>query len=84
MSLYRTKEIYSSIFTASWQTIQAFAKDSQYLGAKTAMVAILHTWGQQLWRHPHLHCIVPGGGITPSGKWKNVNTKESTFSLSGH
>lgn len=69
------KEIYSSIFTASWQTIQAFASDPQYLGAKTAMVAILHTWGQQLWRHPHLHCIVPGGGITPSGKWKSCKNK---------
>lgn len=36
---------------------------------------MLHTWGQQLWLHPHLHCIVPGGGITPSGKWKNCKYK---------
>jgi hypothetical protein len=39
------------------------------------MVAILHTWGQNLSLHPHLHCIVPGGGITPSGKWKAVKGK---------
>jgi hypothetical protein len=39
------------------------------------MVAILHTWGQQLWLHPHVHCIVPGGGITPSEKWKYCKHK---------
>ena len=64
------KEVYKALFSASWQTIKVFAADPKYLGAKTGMVAILHTWGQQLWRHPHVHCIVPGGGITPSGKWK--------------
>lgn len=70
------KEIYNSLFVASWQTIQEFASNPKYLGAKTAMVAVLHTWGQQLWLHPHLHCIVPGGGITPSGKWKNCKYKD--------
>jgi len=39
------------------------------------MVAVLHTWGQQLWLHPHLHCIVPGGGITKGGKWKQAKNK---------
>lgn len=70
------KDVYSSLFTASWQTIQAFASDHKYLGAKTGMVAILHTWGQQLWLHPHVHCIVPGGGITPSGKWKPAKYRD--------
>lgn len=65
------KEVYNSLFAASWQTIQAFAADPKFLGAKTGMVAVLHTWGQQLWLHPHVHCIVPGGGITKAGKWKN-------------
>ncbi len=69
------KELYCSLFTAAWQTIKTFAADHKYLGAKTAMVAVLHTWGQQLWLHPHLHCIVPGGGITPSGKWKSCKYK---------
>lgn len=68
-------EVYNSLFTASWQTIQEFAADSKYLGAKTGMVAVLHTWGQQLWLHPHVHCIVPGGGITPNGKWKSCKYK---------
>ena len=70
------KEVYNSLFIASWQTIQSFAADPKYLGAKTGMVAVLHTWGQQLWLHPHLHCIVPGGGITQNGKWKNCTYKD--------
>lgn len=64
------KEVYNSLFEASWKTIQIFAADPKYLGAKPGMVAILHTWGQQLWLHPHLHCIVPAGGINPADKWK--------------
>jgi hypothetical protein len=64
------KQVYSALFAASWHTIRAFAEDPKYLGAKTGMVAVLHSWGQQLWLHPHLHCIVPGGGLTPSQKWK--------------
>ena len=38
------------------------------------MIAILHTWGQQLSLHPHLHCIVPGGGLSKSGKWKTAKS----------
>ena len=69
------KEIYNALCSAAWQTIQTFADDPKYLGAKTGMVSILHTWGQQLWLHPHVHCIVPGGGITPSNKWKHCKYK---------
>jgi len=65
------KQLYTALFSASWQTIQTFAADPKYLGAKTGMISLLHTWGQQLWLHPHVHCIVPGGGLTTSGKWKN-------------
>ena len=67
------KVVYGSLFKASWATIKSFASDPKYLGAKTGMVAILHTWGQQLWLHPHLHCIVPGGGITKASKWKKAS-----------
>lgn len=66
------KIIYSSLLKSSWLTIKAFGEDSRYLGAKMGMVSILHTWGQQLWLHPHVHCIVPAGGITKSGKWKQT------------
>jgi len=63
------KEFYNALFRASWLTIQTFANDKKHLGAKTSMTAVLHTWGQQLLLHPHLHCIVPGGGINKKGKW---------------
>ena len=41
---------------------------------KTCSFAVLHTWGQQLSLHPHLHCIVPGGGVTKNGEWQNCRT----------
>ncbi len=67
--------LYNLLFKAAWETIAAFAANPKFLGAKTGMIAILHTWGQNLWLHPHLHCIVPGGGITAGDKWKNVKGK---------
>ncbi len=63
------KQIYTALFRASWQTIDTFARDPKHIGAKTGMTSVLHTWGQQLSLHPHLHCIVPCGGINPQGKW---------------
>lgn len=63
------KQVYNALFRASWQTIATFAKDPKHIGAKTGMTSVLHTWGQQLGLHPHLHCIVPGGGLNPQGKW---------------
>lgn len=63
------KEVYNALFRASWQTIKQFSADNEHIGAKTGMTAILHTWGQQLSLHPHLHCIVPGGGIDKDGNW---------------
>ena len=70
------KELYNALFYAAWNTIKTLSKDPKHIGAKTGMTAVLHTWGQQLWLHPHLHCIVPGGGITQQGKWKNVKYKD--------
>jgi hypothetical protein len=73
---FHAKAVYPSLFAASWSTVQSFATDNKYLGAKTGMISILHTWGQQLWLHPHVHCIVPGGGITLVGKWKMAKHKD--------
>lgn len=67
--------IYPMLFRCAWQTISAFAADLKFLGARTGIVAILHTWGQNLSLHPHIHCIVPSGGITAAGKWKNGRGK---------
>src|SRR5581483_6956393 len=46
------------------------AADPRHLGARIGFLAVLHTWGQNLSLHPHLHCVVPGGGLSPDGtKW---------------
>lgn len=55
------------LFLSSWQTLCAFARNQ---GVQTGMVALLHTWGSNLTFHPHLHCIVPAGGVTDKGEWK--------------
>lgn len=75
LALHKPKEVYNALFRAAWQTISQFSKDHKHLGAQTGMTAVLHTWGQNLSLHPHLHCIVPGGGITPRGKWKKARNR---------
>lgn len=67
--------LYASLFNAAWDTIQTFSKDEKHLGASTGMISILHTWGQQLTLHPHLHCIIPAGGLNKQNKWKQCKTK---------
>jgi hypothetical protein len=67
--------MYASLFDAAWNTINTFAQDPKHLGATTGMISILHTWGQQLTLHPHLHCIIPAGGLTKDGKWRNCKVK---------
>lgn len=71
IALYEPATAYGLLFNAAWSTIQSFAADAKYLGAQTGMISILHTWGQTLSLHPHLHCIIPGGGITKAGYWKS-------------
>lgn len=71
LCLHHPKELYNILFHASKETIMQFGNDQKHLGAKTGLISVLHTWGQQLWLHPHVHCIVPGGGITEAGHWKN-------------
>ena len=71
--------LYKLLFEASAQTLRSFAKDEKYLGARPGIIAVLHTWGQQLSYHPHLHCIVSGGGITGEGKWKEATKNEGRF-----
>jgi hypothetical protein len=71
-ALQYPRELYAILFKAAWQTIDAFSKDKKWVGAKMGMIAILHTWGQTLSLHPHLHCIVPGGGVNEQEKWKTA------------
>lgn len=59
--------LYNLLFVASWQTLYQLCGQTQWLGAQPGMIAVLHTWGQNLSLHPHVHCIVPGGGLAPDG-----------------
>jgi hypothetical protein len=62
--------VYAILFRAAAEALRSVAADSRYLGAEIGAVALLHTWGQALHHHPHLHCIVPGGGISPDqSRW---------------
>src|SRR3954452_14610775 len=56
--------VYAILFRAAAEALRSVVADPRYLGAEIGAVAVLHTWGQALHHHPHLHCIVPGGGIS--------------------
>jgi hypothetical protein len=60
--------IYDILFRAASETLRTIAADPVHLGAEIGFLAVLHTWGQNLMHHPHLHCLVPGGGIAPNGE----------------
>jgi transposase len=65
---YQNKaKVYGLLFTAAAQTLTTIAADPKHLGADIGLTAVLHTWGQSLDHHPHVHCIVPGGGVSPDG-----------------
>jgi Putative transposase/Transposase zinc-binding domain len=62
--------VYDILFRAAAETLRTIAADPAHLGAEIGFLAVLHTWGQNLLHHPHLHCLVPGGGIAPDGsRW---------------
>lgn len=67
LAMHQPKLVYDTLFAGAWQTLQAFGVQQQM---QMGMIAILHTWGQQLSLHPHLHCIVPGGGVMKNGQFK--------------
>ncbi len=71
--------LYRLLFTASSQTLLLFSKDEKYLGAQPGIISVLHTWGQQLSFHPHIHSIISGGGITGAGNWKEASRKGGRF-----
>jgi hypothetical protein len=62
--------VYTLLFKAAAETLRTIAADPKHLGAEIGLVAVLHTWGQALLHHPHLHCVVPGGGPSLDGlRW---------------
>jgi hypothetical protein len=64
--------IYRLLFRCAWSTLKRFGRDPKRLGGQLGMSAVLHTWGQTLIQHVHLHCLVPGGVITDDGGWKTA------------
>ena len=76
---YQNKaKVYGLLFTAAAETLTTIAADPKHLGADIGVTAVLHTWGQNLDHHPHVHCIVPGGGISPGGeRW--VSSRRNFF-----
>jgi hypothetical protein len=65
LALQNPREFYDLLFTASAQTLLEVAADPRHLGAEIGAISILHTWGQNLLLHPHVHCVIPAGGISP-------------------
>jgi len=65
IAFYNKETVYGILFRATSETLLTIARDPNHLGAEIGFFAILHTWGQNLLHHPHLHCVVPGGGLSP-------------------
>jgi hypothetical protein len=76
IALQNKEIVYGILFRAASETLRTIAADPKHLGAQIGFFAVLHTWGQALFHHPHLHCVVPGGGISPDGtRWISCRRK---------
>lgn len=76
IALRNQKEIYQILFKAASETLLELGRNPKYIGAQLGITTLLHTWGQNLMFHPHLHCIVPSGGLTLDGtRWINSRKK---------
>jgi len=79
LMLGNRKAMFNLLFDAASYTLLKFAGDEKYLDAQPGITAVLHTWGQQLSFHPHLHCIVSGGGIDKNKQWKEAVKAKHKF-----
>ena len=71
LTLQNPRVMYTLLFQAVAETLLTVARDPHHLGAESGFLAVLHTWGQTLHHHPHLHCVVPGGGLSLDGtQWR--------------
>jgi len=76
LALQNKRVLYAILFRAAADTLKEIAVDQKHLGAEIGFLMVLHTWGQNLMHHPHVHCVLPGGGISPDGaRW--VHCKRS-------
>lgn len=71
------REMYNLLFLTSWSVLSDFGKTKKWIGGRVGATAILHTWGQKLNYHPHVHFIVPAGALLPNGKWKHSRKRGS-------
>ncbi len=67
IALANPRVVYDLLMRSAAETLLEVAADPEHLGAQTGVLAVLHTWGQNLQFHPHVHCVVPGGGLSPDG-----------------
>ena len=68
--------LFDALFSSGAQTLQTIAEDPKHLGAQIGFTAVLHSWGQKVLFHPHIHCVVTGGGLSPDGKrWVSASPK---------
>jgi hypothetical protein len=69
LALQDKRIVYGILFAASSATLRTIAADPRHLGAEIGFLSVLHTWTQDLRHHPHVHCVVPVGGLAPDGRW---------------
>src|SRR6266581_3663158 len=78
LALQNKREIYALLFQASAETLLEVARDPKRLGAEIGFFSVLHTWNQKLLHHPHVHCVVPAGGLAPDhSRW--MDSQERFF-----
>ena len=75
--LHNQRRYYDLMFASVWNTLRAFGYTNY--GVETGAVVVLHTWGQNLSLHPHLHCIVPAAGYALDGRWKNIGSSDKNL-----
>lgn len=68
IAYHSKKQVYGLLFEAVAETLKTIAADPRHLGGELGFIAILHTWGQTLTHHPHIHCLVPGGAVSADGQ----------------
>lgn len=73
ISQYAPEKLYQSLFQATWQTLSTFGARHRRYAGQLGMTAVLHTWGQTLSQHIHLHCLIPGGMLSSSGRWQTID-----------
>ena len=78
ISHFKEEALYQCLFKAVWQTLNKFAERHRKHAGQLGMTAVLHTWGQTLSQHIHLHCLIPGGMLSTTGRWQVID-KEYLF-----